>query len=287
MTFRKRRQALVYLTLAIIGTILLGVSLPGLRFQAGLPIPGADSVTTDLPVQEPVPEETPSPGLLPYGLALGIIFLFIAMIIGLVKKVSIKRIGLLAAAVVLLFVFFSLLPTLQPGQSDPIRDNQGVAQPPSTEYKIAPIGEPPAHLSFWVIAGLLLSSVVLISWLVSHAFHRAKKEESKLEMETKAAIQAIADGQSLKDIIIQYYAKMESFIAQERGIERGQAVTPREFETYLVEKGIPRNPIVQLTFLFEKARYGNQSLNKKDEQDAINCFSAIQKACQPDHRGTP
>jgi len=264
--------------------ILLGVSLPGLRFQAGLPIPGADPVSISDPIGEPDSANETFPWLLPYVLAFGTILLFFALIIALLKKVNIKRVGLTAAALVLVIGLFSQLPSLAPGQSDSSSDNIGVAPPLSFEYMVAPIGEPPASLLVWVVAGLLLASVALISWSVSRAFHRTKKED-ELVKETEVAIQAILDGQNLNDVIIHCYLKMERVIAQERGIERARSVTPREFETYLVEKNIPRNPILKLTFLFEKARYGNQSLNEKDEQDAVNCLFAIQKACQPDLRG--
>lgn len=286
MINQKRRQALLYLSLAIIGMILLGVSLPYLQFQAGLPIPGAEPESIDAPENEQEYPEAVSPSLFPYWLALGIILTFFALITALLKKVSIKRLLLLATALGLLFVFFSLLANPAPSHTTSLPDDNGVVTQLPFDYIFAPIGEPPASLFSCVIAAFLLASVVLITWLVSHAFHR-EKEEDKLAMEAQLAVQAIADGQNLRNVIIQYYAKMESIIAQERGIERAQAVTPREFETYLVEKGIPRIPILQLTFLFEKARYGNESLNEQEEQDAINCFCAIQKACQSDLRGTP
>jgi hypothetical protein len=281
---QKDRQAFLYLSLVIMGMILLGVSLPSLRFQAGLPFPGADPASINEPVGKPGFSKSASPLLLPYGLALGIILLFISLIIALLKKVNTKRICLLAAALVLLFVFFSVLPDLAPSQADSNPDNISAVPPQSFDYIVAPIGEPPTILVVWVIAGLLLVSVALISWSVSHAFHWAKKED-ELAKETEAAIQAILDGHNFNDVIIHCYLRMESVIALERGIERSRSVTPREFETYLVEKGIPRTPILQLTSVFEKARYSNQNLDQQEEQDAINSLIAIQKACQLDSRG--
>ena len=284
MSTHKHRQAFLYLSLVIIGMILLGVSLPSLRFQAGLPLPGAVPTSIYAPAGESGLSRSASPLLLPYGLALGIILLFISLIIALLKKVNTKRMRLLAAALVVLFVFFSVLPDLAPSQADSNPDNISAVPPQLFDYMVAPIGEPPANLVVWVIAGLSLVSVTLISWSVSRAFNRPKKEDD-LAKETKAAIQAILEGHNLNDVIIHCYLRMESVIAQERGIERGWSVTPREFETYLLEKGIPRTPILQLTSLFEKARYSNQNLDQQDEQDAVNSLIAIQNACPMDSRG--
>lgn len=268
----------------MIGMMLLGAGLPGLQFQAGLPIPGAETVSTAAPAVQTGSSSLSFPPLLQYGLAMGILLLFFAVITALLKKINLKWAGLLAAALALLFALFSLLPHLESGQVDPVPIDSVVPQTPSFEYAAAPIGKPPAGLLFWVAAGLLLASVVLTGWLAVRAFRRTPKEDP-LAIEAEAAVQAIAGGQSLRDVIIRYYLKMEDVIARERGIERGEWVTPREFETHLLDKGIPRAPVLQLTSLFEKARYGNQNLNDKDEQEAMNCFFAIQKTCQPNRRG--
>jgi len=281
---QQRRQAFLYLSLALIGMILLGVSLPGLQFQDGLPIPGAEPVSIKAEAVESGSGGGTSLGWLQYVLAFGIVLLFVVLMTTLLKIISIKRIGLLIAALALLFIVFSQLPKLEPGEVAPISVNSSGLPTQSSEYLVAPIGKPPASLLDWVTAGVLLSCAVWIGWIALHAFQRTTKED-KLATETQAAVKAIADGQNLEDVIIRYYLKMESVIAQERGIERGQSVTPREFETYLENKGIPRKPILQLTTLFEKARYGNQSLNEKDEQDAVNCFLAIQEACHPEIAG--
>lgn len=285
LTTNKRRQALLYLSVAVIGITLLGLCLPNLRFEPGLPIPGA----------EPDPAAaTPSiqtgfsrgsfPWLLQFGLVVGIILLSFALVTTLLRHGNMKRTVLFAVVLILLFVVFSQLPRLAPDQYAAVPINPDFQPPQSEEYAIAPIGEPPASLLFWVAAGLLLAGTVLIGWLLARALGRKQKEDP-LAMEARAAVEAIAGGESLRDVIIRSYLKMESVVAQARGIERGQAVTPREFETFLVEKGIPRVPILQLTHLFEKARYGNQNLNQQDQQDAVRCLLAIQKACQPDTEG--
>ncbi|NLG99538.1 MAG: DUF4129 domain-containing protein [Chloroflexi bacterium] len=286
MSNDKRRQALLYIFLTITGTMILGISLSDLQLQPGLPIPGADPDSTAAQAAQP---GTGLPGLsfpwvLQAGLALGIILMFAALITALVKKANVRQIGLFAAGLVVLFGIFSRLPDLAAGQLDLPQSGSYNPLQPSFEYSTAPIGDPPAVFLFWAAAVSLLAVLGLIGWLLSRRFQPSQKEDP-LAVEAEAAVQAIANGQTLSDVIIRCYLNMESVIAQERGIERGQSVTPREFEAYLVEKGIPQKPVLQLTGLFEKARYGNQRLNQQDEQAAVNCFIAIQNACRPDSGG--
>lgn len=266
--------------LAIIGAMILGISLPDLRLQPGLPIPGAVTNSTAAQTIHPATETSDRafPWMLQVGLALGIIWMFIALLTALFKKANIKWIGLFAGGLAVLLGILSRLPHLATGQRDLLPTDPHIPLLPSFEYRIAPIGDPPAGL-FWAAAILLLAGLVLVGWLLSRTFRQSQKEDP-LAVEAEAAVQAIANGQRLSDVIIRCYLKMESVIAQERGLERGQSVTPREFEAYLVEIGIPKNPVLQLTGLFEKARYGNQRLNTQDEQEAVNCFIAIQNACR-------
>lgn len=210
--------------------------------------------------------------------------MFFALVAALVKQASIKRIGLFAGGLAVLVVIFSQLPHPAAGQMDLSLTDAYIPIQPSLEYSTAPIGDPPTGL-LWVAAILLLAGLVWTGWLLTRALRRSQKEDP-LAVEAEAAVQAIANGQSLSDVIIRCYLNMESVIARERGIERGQSVTPREFETHLVERGIPKYPVLQLTRLFEKARYGNQRLNVQDEQEAVKSFIAIQSACRPNMGGT-
>jgi len=281
----KRRKTLLFIFIEIIGMMILGISLPDLQLQPGLPIPGAATSSTAAQTIQPGTgiSSFTFPWILQVGLALGIILMFIALVTALCKKANIKQVGLFAGGLAVLFGILSWLPHLETSQLNLLPTDLKISLHPSIDYSIAPIGDPPAGL-FWVAAILLLVGLVLMGWLLSRTFRQSQKEDP-LAVEAEAAVQAIASGDLLSDVIIRCYLKMENVIAQERGIERGQSVTPREFEASLVEKGIPKNPILELTTLFEKARYGNQSLNKQDEEEAVNCFIAIQNACRPDSGG--
>lgn len=267
--------------LTIIFVIVLGISLPDLAFQPALPFPGAetDSVVVDTPQTATGSLNLSSSWIFQLGLALGIILLSLALIIVLVKKANIKRVVLLASVLAVLFALFSLLPNLPTIQLDSVPIDTHVTKQPQTDYLTAPIGDPPANLFLWVEVFLLIAISILIGWMVIRVFQRRLKE-NPLAVEAESAILAISNGGNLGGIIIRCYLNMEKVISQEQGIERNQSVTPREFKTHLIYKGIPEEPILQLTTLFEKARYGNLDLTEQDELQALNSLSAIQKACQ-------
>jgi hypothetical protein len=65
-----------------------------------------------------------------------------------------------------------------------------------------------------------------------------------------------------------------------RLIHRDQDMTPHEFEQMLEHHGLPREPIRQLTELFERVRYGAYSPDRSEEHIAISSLSAIVRACQ-------
>jgi len=64
-------------------------------------------------------------------------------------------------------------------------------------------------------------------------------------------------------------------LQEEYGLERGEAMTAREFERLLQGRGIPYEPVHQLTRLFEAARYGSRTPGPDEEQRAVECLSAI------------
>jgi hypothetical protein len=52
-------------------------------------------------------------------------------------------------------------------------------------------------------------------------------------------------------------------------------MTPREYQAALVRAALPNGPIARLTSLFEKSRYGRETLSQEDEQVATTALSAI------------
>ncbi len=279
MNDQTRKKSLVYLSLVIIGMLLLAASLPTLHFQPGLPIPGAESA------------ETPGAGsvgsthssvdfrwVVQLSLALAFAVLMIILIISLVKKVKLKMVISVAAGMLIVLCLFLLMDQIQfsspQNSSVPV---QGIATQPSVTYEIAPIGQPPEELFQVVMIILIVGAAALIFWLLFQIIRRRKKEDL-VASEANAALKAIESGDELRNVIIRSYMQMLSIAEEEQGIERSDSATPREFERLMTARGIPQAPLHQLTGLFEKVRYGSRPTDSQDERSAIECLSAIRSS---------
>jgi hypothetical protein len=68
---------------------------------------------------------------------------------------------------------------------------------------------------------------------------------------------------------------MSRILSEQRGLDRPQHMTPREFERQLAAAGLRDEHIQQLTSLFERVRYGARRTGERDERAAIACLTAI------------
>ncbi len=153
-------------------------------------------------------------------------------------------------------------------------ESQEAGLGPVSTYAITPIGTAPASLFNIVLVTVSIAVLLLVGWLAYHSFRRPERNEP-LTQEAEAALQAIRSGQDLSDVIIQCYIQMTRLVKEEVGIERKESMTAREFEKFVVARGIPDQAIRQLTRLFEKVRYGKEKPDSQDELDAIASLSAI------------
>ncbi len=132
----------------------------------------------------------------------------------------------------------------------------------------------------------IMAAVIYIAWRRSRQPQSALQE---LAAEAQHAMQALQAGEDLKDVVLRCYREMSRVLQTERGIQRQAAMTAREFEMALSDKGVPAEPVHQLTSLFEKVRYGHEPPASHDEQLAISSLSTIVAACSlrtPSHSST-
>jgi hypothetical protein len=146
----------------------------------------------------------------------------------------------------------------------------------------SPLGPVPPLL-FWLVGiGLLVICILVGVWILTSS--RRARPIDLVGFEAEKAWQALKIGLDLKDVIIKCYRQMSLALEKEQGIERKDFMTTGEFENLLEAAGIPRDPIHQLTRLFEAVRYGKWQPNPLDEQKAIQCLEAIM-AYSHDARG--
>lgn len=145
--------------------------------------------------------------------------------------------------------------------------------------------DPPAWLSTLIILGfmLLLFGALWILWqrrrpslAPSPAVH-----EDVLDRLMREAHNTLADlqqGDDVKNRVLGCYRAMTEMMKEERGIERAEAMTARDFERHLWELGFSDDHIRRLTRLFERFRYGAAAPSEQAEAEAIDCLSSIVKA---------
>lgn len=164
------------------------------------------------------------------------------------------------------------------------RQAVGAARPGEVEIGAMDFVANAPQWAMWVmaigLAVLIASSVVGVAWLV---WRRQRKPESplaKLAEEAQQALEALQSGADLQNTVMRCYFEMGRVLREQRGILREQAMTPREFERFLTEAGLPGEHVGQLTRLFEAVRYGAKVAGEREERQAIDCLTAIVQACR-------
>jgi hypothetical protein len=126
---------------------------------------------------------------------------------------------------------------------------------------------------------ILIVIALAIWYLYRRFFYKPPSTTDQLKAEIESALSELQSGVDLQNVIIRCYADMSQILNEQRGVQRQQDMTPREFERQLQEIGLPHAAIQRLTRLFEEVRYGNAKLGQEAEQEAIDCLSAIAEAC--------
>jgi hypothetical protein len=132
-----------------------------------------------------------------------------------------------------------------------------------------------------VLVGLITLLVVsLLRFFLADRGIERRQSLDQLANQAQQAVDALQSGKDLKDTVIRCYYQMSELLATERGIERGQTVTPREFEERLVKLGLPSEPVRTLTRIFEEVRYGSIPAGQKQEYMAVQSLVAIVQFCR-------
>ena len=270
-----KRKGLIFLLMAASVMVLIAATLPYLELKPGIPLPKWNGATLPTPTDS-------QPGV---AISLSTFFKALLEVVGIIvavyciykflKGVPWKefvgpalRIALLASlAIVILFAFANLHIT--PGA--PAVE----VLPPELRLEAGPpLGSPPAFLVWLVWIGLGIMLVVLGVWF-SKRRTQDRRVGDPVTLEAEYAMQALLKGLDFRNVIVQCYQQMSAALQKEQGIELENSMTAREFERLLEAKGLPRDPIHQLTQLFEAARYSLRLFTSADEQTAFECLNAI------------
>jgi hypothetical protein len=125
------------------------------------------------------------------------------------------------------------------------------------------------------------TAIILLVGLTGYAIWlKYKPPENEFAEITLSALSDLRSGRDWEDAVIQCYVRMEMAVRQQRHLNRNQSMTPREFATHLGHSGLPAEPVIHLTRLFEKARYSSRSSGTDERNKAIDCLTDILETIQ-------
>ena len=283
MIQRSKILRLLFVILTIIPILMLASGLSDINFEAGKPFFfEREKKTADIQTQ-------------PFKLwnfanfwnVLGAILLWICLPLAIIyfiispeaRKQAIKR------AMTLSLVFYAMFVLLrQCNKLDP--DNELHLDPISDLFTR---GDESVEAIFqtntpqWMIILLNVAFTTLLIGLFLYMLNRMRSAASTIDqlgVEAREALESIHSGVDIKDTILRCYYDMNEILTKTRGIRRERAMTPREFEVQLAQLGLPGEYVKRLTRLFEEVRYGAIEVGNHQEQEAIQCLTAIIKACE-------
>jgi hypothetical protein len=275
MTSYLKRKTLFLFGLVILIMVMIAASLPNLELQPGMPLPSLEDNRVVVVQAEEQPLEAVS--INTFFIVLVVLMLVGTMLYALYKllrgadrkSIFVLIRSMFVVGLVTISVSYLILLLPKSEISAPAELLLPTAEPPVT----APLGAVPPLLLWLVGITLLALSLLVGVWIFVSS--RPVKPITLIGFEAEKAWQALKTGLNLKEVIIQCYRQMSLAVEKEQGIERKNFMTTGEFENLLEAAGIPREPIHQLTRLFEAVRYGNWEPNPTDEQRAIQCLEAI------------
>jgi hypothetical protein len=280
MAKNDRQKSILLLILIVLAVLVSAPSLTGLQLQSGQPLPsGVNEQSFTEQGSSPTQFEPSSysfiKGILSLLFVLITLFLFFNLLVHLDWKRSILSVIFLIVLAFLLIVIpkptFNSTPANSQSEGIPLESNPVAAN--------APLNAPPQALVWVVIIGLAAVMILGAAWWMTRKRNPVPVVDP-IGAEAFIALHALESGEDLNNVLIRCYRQMSLILQQEQMIERDETMTAAEFEQYLSGRGLPQEPIQQLTGLFEKARYSDLALDEQDAEIGWNCLSAISEHCR-------
>ncbi len=211
------------------------------------------------------------------------------------RKQFLKDLARLLPFMILMLILLNALQQNAKNAKQSEAEIQGQSKNPAqvTNTDLPPLPPQPGVSETAIIVAIIGTAVIATGGIVGaiFLFWRTRQRKlyelkplKKMAVQAQSAIDSIRTGGDLRDVILRSYIEMTKTVAEARNLTRSNAMTPHEFETYLQEKGIPREPVHQLTQLFELVRYGGHKPGHQDEATAIASLTAIVNSVQREQR---
>ncbi|MEA3441343.1 MAG: DUF4129 domain-containing protein [Chloroflexota bacterium] len=151
---------------------------------------------------------------------------------------------------------------------------------PTIQQVLAPLPEINTDSPNWLVYIIGFLVMLALLGVVYYLYRRSKTGEETEDADLLAAeashtLDKIHSGADFRNAILRCYDQMCKILLNERGLNRQRWMTAREFERRLLQAGLPESPVEGLTQLFEYVRYGGNEPDKNQENQAVDCLSAI------------
>jgi hypothetical protein len=288
---RPRTKTLIYAGLALLALLVLSATLNALTLDAGQPLPLQALAPQVLEPGGDLGFEAVLIAIFRVALILAWVIIPLYLLLLLVSKDARKRfVRMLMIYLPIILLLYMLagrsggegaLQEISPGgfELGNMEEMAGEPGAPLPEY------QPPAPWVTTLTTVLLAAAITLAAAGAGYMLYRRSRRAElsplqQIQQEAQAALDAIEAGGDLREVIIRSYLQMVQALKQYRNIHRDRDMTPHEFQDYLEKRGLPREPVRQLTQLFEQVRYGGAAPGRQDERAAIASLNAIINACQ-------
>ena len=269
-----RKSALIFLLASLLLTAFIATGLSGLRFEPGMPLPTFERGEVAVAVQQKeavgMPVNAFAVTLLLILLGVVVLVVIILALRGVPWKQLLRRawsfawkIGLVVVVIAVVLAAF-LRPSGATAAAEPL--------PPPKPLATAPLGRVPTIL-LWLVGVGLVGGAAAFGVVLVNA--RRRPPAAPWEIELESARDALRDGGDLRQVIIDCYRRMGRALRDEQNLLRQESMTTGEFEELLAAKGVPREPVHQLTLLFEAVRYGIGQPDTAEEVRALACLEDI------------
>jgi hypothetical protein len=285
---KAKRNSLLFLAAAGILILLLVMSVPGLTLSSGESFSFGQTDVSLPGVGGSVPGTNMLSWILRGLLALSVVCLPIYIIYSLSNATGRRRLVKNIILVLVLFWFAYYLREhpirFTPGEPETVvADPSEIGLEEEAPVAVFSESEAPSWLAVVVILAASAFGVGLLAAGVRLYQRRAARRHPVLHPLAEAAqdtIDSLLAGADFRTAILRCYYEMTRVVKEERSLEREAAMTPREFETYLIKWGLPQNALETLTRLFERARYGSELSQTDDETTAFTCLTQIVDFCK-------
>lgn len=191
-------------------------------------------------------------------------------------------------AILVLIVFIVLLKLITGGSTDP--DGSGDGSGGGDNGEIIP-GTEGGGLESYMVYLITIVIIIVVAYVIIREIwqQKHKPRDSMTRGEVKAiideAVDSLESGDDPRSVVYRSYLKMCDLL-EKKGLTDISYMTPGEFAAVAVKEfHLPRDQVVELTRLFEEARYSNHVVGEGMKERSIRCLGAVSESLKTDMGG--